>query len=71
MLPWLYWHGAEHLKQWDKVWKRGNSAVKGLVVAEGGAIIGHPALLVKDLDLFRYDGVHLSEKGNAMYMDGM
>ena len=71
MLPRLYWHGAEHPKQVDKARKRVNSAVKGLVLAEGGGIIGHPALLVKDLDLFRYDGVHLSEKGNAVYLDGM
>lgn len=71
ILPRHYWHGAENPKQVDKARKRVNSAVKGLVLAEGGAVIGHPALVVKEVQQFRNDGVHLSTKGNAVYLEGI
>jgi len=71
ILPRLYWHGANHPKQVDKARKRVNSAAKALVLTEGGAVIGHPTLLVKDLELFRHDGVHLSNEGNSVYLGTM
>lgn len=71
ILPRLYWHKARNPAKVDKSRKRINSALRSLVLMEGGRIIRHPNIMVGNTDLYRYDGVHLSKVGNAIYLNNI
>lgn len=65
--PRLYWHGAP-LKcggKFDK--KRRNRKIKP-IVWEWGYVIAHNNISDKAINLFRYEGGHLSEAGNELYL---
>ena len=69
ILPRLYWHLAKKPPKVDSSRKRINSTVRSFVVQEGGRAISHPSLTVKDDQLFRTDGVHLDDPGNAIFLN--
>lgn len=69
ILPRCYWHGARFPKKIEKARKRVNSAVSSKFIMEGGGHIRHPSISVKEVSLFRHDGVHLSDHGNSVFVN--
>jgi len=55
----------------DLARKRVNQAIKSFLIKNGGMVVGHPTIRISELELFRHDGVHLSDKGNAVYLNDM
>ena len=69
ILPRCYWHGARLPKKIEKAMKRVNSAASNKFIMEGGGHIRHPSISVKEVSLFRHDGVHLSDHGNSVFVN--
>ena len=64
-----YWHGATSQVKIEKTRIRINSFARGLVLKEGGFTIRHQTITVKEIALYRNDGVHLSNVGNAIFLN--
>ena len=66
-----YWHNANNQVAIETSRKRVNLAIKNIFLNEiqKGGIIRHPNITVKEKSLFRYDGVHLSDVGNNIYLN--
>ena len=63
-----YWH-----KAWDgrAVERSRNLAVKNAVLKEGFCVICHPNIRSTEINLYRHDGTHLSDTGNAVYLNNV
>jgi hypothetical protein len=59
MLQRLYWHGAKSTVKIEKARKRVNAAARSSFLREGGDYIRHPSISIRELSLYRKDGVHL------------
>lgn len=68
-----YWHNANNQVAIETSRKRVNLAIKNIFLNEiqKGCIIRHPNITVKEKSLFRYDGVHLSDVGNNIYLNNI
>ena len=68
-----YWHNANNQVAIETSRKRVNLAIKNIFLNEiqKGGIIRHPNITVKEKSLFRYDGVHLSDVGNNIYLNNI
>lgn len=60
ILPRRYWHCARTPVALERVRQRVNSCIRAFVLGEGGFVIRHPCISNKEINLYRYDGVHLS-----------
>ena len=69
ILPRLYWHNAKSAARVDSMRKVVNRKVKNFLKPEGGLVIRHPTITYNDKQLFRYDGTHLNDLGNAVLLN--
>ena len=68
-----YWHNTNNQVAIDTSRERVNLAIKNIFLngIQKGCIILHPNITVKEKSLFRYDGVHLSDIGNNIYLNNI
>ena len=68
-----YWHNDNNQVAIETSRKKVNLAIKNIFLNEiqKGCIIRHPNITVKEKSLFRYDGVHLSDVGNNIYLNNI
>ena len=59
-----YWHNANDGKAVELACKRVNLAV----LEEGFCVIRHPNIRTKERNLYRFEGTHLSDTGNEVYI---
>lgn len=71
MLMRRYWHEADSGKSVEKARKRVNLLVKNLVLSFGGCVIRHLNIRARETNLYRYDGTHLSDLGNDIYLNNI
>ena len=71
MLPRLYWHNARSAARVDSMREVVNRKVKQSLKIEGGLVIRHPNISFARKDLFRYDGTHLNQLGNSVFLYGL
>lgn len=76
MLPRLYWHGAPLGKggtKIDLIRRKVNKAIRKFITSEvnGACIVHDKNINVHQTGLFRYDGTHLSERGNKAYLNNI
>ena len=71
ILPRAYWHGAKSQKNIDMARKRVNSVVRSRVLQSNGRAIKHPNITFSDFTLFRFDGAHLTDLGNSIYLNNI
>ena len=63
-----YWHKAENGRA---VERSRNLAVKNAVLKEGFCVIHHSNIRSTEINLYRHDGTHLSDTGNAVYLNNV
>ena len=68
-----YWRVANNQVAVENSRKRVNTAAKAIFLNEiqKGFIIRHPNIRVTENVLYRYDGVHLSDAGNSVYLNNI
>jgi lysophospholipase L1-like esterase len=68
-----YWRVANNQVAVENSRKRVNTAAKAIFLNEiqKGFIIRHPNIRVTENVLYRYDGVHLSDAGNNVYLNNI
>ncbi|CAG2241963.1 unnamed protein product [Mytilus edulis] len=73
ILPRRYWHLAENQVAINSTRKRVNAAVCKIFKEElnHGLVICHPNIKAQERDLFRHDGVHLSDVGNDVFLNNV
>ncbi|VDI31239.1 Hypothetical predicted protein [Mytilus galloprovincialis] len=73
ILPRRYWHLAENQVAINSTRKRVNAAVRNIFKEElnHGLVICHPNIKVQERNLFRHDGVHLSDIGNDVFLNNV
>ena len=71
MLPRLYWHNAKSAARVDSMRKEVNRKVEHFLKSEGRLVIRHPNISFAHKDLFRYDGTHLNQLGNSVFLNGL
>jgi hypothetical protein len=54
-----------------KARKMMNAAARSIFLCEAGGYIRHPSISIRELSLYRKDGVHLSTTGNAIFVNDM
>ena len=73
ILPRRYWHFADNQADMDQTRKRVNVAVKAIFTnqIDHGFVIRHPNIRFQERNLYRYDGTHLSDVGNDIYLNNI
>ncbi|CAC5401645.1 unnamed protein product [Mytilus coruscus] len=73
ILPRRYWHLAENQVAINSTRNRVNAAVRNIFKEElnHGLVICHPNIKAQERDLFRHDGVHLSDVGNDVFLNNV
>ncbi len=66
-----YWHQAQNGKKLELARKRLNLELRNSVSKEGGYIIRHPNIRASEKGLYRFDGTHLSDTGNDIYLNNI
>jgi lysophospholipase L1-like esterase len=66
-----YWHNANDGKAVELTRKRLNLAVKNAVLKEDFCVILHPNIRAKERNLYIFDGTHLSDTGNEVYLNNI
>ncbi|KAJ7319852.1 hypothetical protein JRQ81_019363, partial [Phrynocephalus forsythii] len=69
IVPRLYWGPSHHPKKMHKARKGVNREVARVVSSELGSVIWHPEITARRPELFRPDGVHLSDIGLELFLD--
>lgn len=69
MLPRLFWYGARSQHAIDKARKRINSDISNYLQKLNGKVIKQTDFSDKEVGLFRFDGTHLSDIGNDIYLN--
>lgn len=69
ILPRLFWFGARSYKAIDKARKRINRVIGNHAIALHGKVIKQSDISADELGLFRFDGTHLSDIGNDIYLN--
>ena len=64
-----YWHFADDGRSVEATRKRVNLAVKNLVISLDGCVIRHSNIRAREINLYRYDGTHLSDIGINVYLN--
>jgi hypothetical protein len=52
----------------EKIRKRVNCAVNNFIKNEGHCVIKHPNIRASEIELYRFDGTHLSDIGNDIHV---
>ena len=71
ILPRVHYRGANSDAKMEKTRKTLNAAIKKGILNLNGQCIKHPGIQWDIPSLFRHDGVHLSNKGNDIFLDNM
>ena len=71
MLIRRYWHGATDGKAIERSRKRVNSAINNYALNDGHCVIQHPNIRAREMNLYRYDGTHLSDIGYDIYLNNI
>jgi lysophospholipase L1-like esterase len=66
-----YRHNANDGKAVELARKRVNLAAKNAVLKEGCCVIHHPNIRAKEWNLHIFDGTHLSDTGNEVYLNNI
>ena len=67
-----YWHVAKgDGKIIEKIRKRVNCAVNNFIKNEGHYVIKHSNIRASEIELYRFDGTHLSDIGNDIYLNNL
>lgn len=66
-----YWHTAISGKSMELARKRVNSDIKKFMKEEGQFVINHPNIRASEISLYRYDGTHLTDQGNDIYLNNL
>ncbi|XP_041346999.1 uncharacterized protein LOC121366737, partial [Gigantopelta aegis] len=69
LLPRLTWRGGNSVTAIEKKRKRVNRSGRKAVLAGGGRVIRHDDITFDCPQLFRSDGVHLDDIGNAIFVN--
>ena len=64
-----YWHYASVCTSLEKARKRVNLAVKNLILGVGGYVIRHLYIHARKINLYRFNGTHLSNVGINIYLN--
>ena len=67
ILPRLHWRGELDHNALEKVRKRVNNVIASYVLKSGGKYLRYPAITNSSIEMF-CDGVHLSHKGNQVFL---
>ncbi|XP_053168255.1 uncharacterized protein LOC128352078 [Hemicordylus capensis] len=62
------WRGAHSCLSLEKARRKISAAIGKVVLAAGGSVVRQPDIAARFPELFRPDGVHLSEKGCDLYL---
>ncbi|KAJ8304403.1 hypothetical protein KUTeg_017986 [Tegillarca granosa] len=71
ILPRLFWYGARSQVAIDNVHKRTNREISSHILKLGGRIITQSDLSDKETGCYRFDGIHLSDIGNDIYLNAL
>lgn len=71
MLPRLVWRGEGDPRCLDLARRKANRELKKALQAGLGVFLPHPGIQVTSRDLYRDDGVHLSDKGNDLFLQDL
>ncbi|XP_075039264.1 uncharacterized protein LOC142099582 isoform X2 [Mixophyes fleayi] len=71
LIPRLAWRTTIPLKKMTVMVRKLNSTIRKIVRSMGGLVINHPGLGVESPQLFRSDGVHLTEEGMGFFIDSI
>jgi len=66
-----YWHWADEGKAAEIIRKRINSAINSYLSKENHYVVNHPNIRAKERDLYRFDGTHLSDLGNDIWLNNI
>ena len=67
-----YWHVAKcDGKIIEKIRKRENCAVTNCIKNEGHYVIKYTNIRASEIELYRFDGTHLSDIGNDIYLNNL
>ena len=55
----------------EKILKRVNCAVNNFIKNEGHYVLKHPNIWASEIELYRFDGTHLSDIGNDIYLNNL
>ncbi|XP_053162519.1 uncharacterized protein LOC128349727 isoform X2 [Hemicordylus capensis] len=65
------WRGVQCVRGIERERRKASAAIGRLVVADGGVVLGQPGISAHFPQLFRPDGVHLSEAGCDLYLQNI
>ncbi|XP_070612721.1 uncharacterized protein [Erythrolamprus reginae] len=71
ILPRIVWRDASSLRAIHRARRRVNRAMGKTVREMGGVVIPHPLISIDKPWLYRNDGVHLSDQGNAIFLQDL
>ncbi|KAJ8314851.1 hypothetical protein KUTeg_007001 [Tegillarca granosa] len=71
ILPRLFWYGARSQVAIDNVRKRTNREISSYILKLGGRVITQSDLSDKETGCYRFDGIHLSDIGNDIYLNAL
>ncbi|CAC5370416.1 unnamed protein product [Mytilus coruscus] len=71
MLMRRYWHDAKDGKAIERSRKRVNSSINNFVLNDGHCVIQHPNIRAREMNLYRFDGTHLSDIGYDIYLNNI
>ena len=62
------WRAARHPSAVNKSRIRINTQIQNFMEKNGGAVVLHKNIASKTEGLFRWDGIHFTEKGNDLFL---
>jgi hypothetical protein len=66
-----YWHSAQDGRALEKSRKRLNLLVRNFIQTIGGCVIRHSNIRASEKSLYRFDGTHLSNSDNEVYLNNI
>ena len=66
-----YWHSAQDGRALEKSRKILNLLVRNFIQTIGGCVIRHSNIRASEKSLYRFDGTHLSNTGNEVYLNNI
>ena len=66
-----YWHSAQDGRALEKSRKRLNLLVRNFMQTIGGCVIRHSNIRANEKSLYRFDGTHLSNTDNEVYLNNI
>lgn len=71
IVPWWVWRGVADPKAMDRALKKANREIRKSLREGMDGFIPHPGLQADLPDLYRQDGVHLSDLGNNIFLQDL